>query len=174
MGNHCPAASTNQRALEYTPRPVFLFVFRKSVANYRKVNTLSGIDAAYIAGLIDGEGTVSLLRKHKQDNRQVVVSISNTDCPLINYLLEAIGAGKATGKRTYSERHTPSFTYAITNRHALDLLRQVAPYLRTYKARRTELLLADYIRLTPRNGRYSLAGALERAAFIEAFFAIEP
>ncbi|UHD16982.1 LAGLIDADG family homing endonuclease [Thiocapsa bogorovii] len=99
------------------------------MANYGKVNTLSGIDSAYIAGLIDGEGTVSLLRKHKQDNRQVVVSISNTDRPLINYLLEAIGAGKATSKRTYSERHTPSFMYAITNRHALDLLRQVAPHL---------------------------------------------
>jgi hypothetical protein len=149
-------------------------VFGKSVASYRKVNPLSDIDAAYIAGLIDGEGTVSLLRKHKKDNRQVVVSISNTDRPLINYLLEAIGAGKATGKRTYSDGHTPSFTYAITNRHALDLLRQVAPHLRTYKARRTELLLADYIRLTPRNGRYSPSGALERNAFIEAFFAIEP
>ena len=106
------------------------------MANYRTVKDLSAVDAAYIAGVIDGEGTVSLLRKHRQDSRQVVVSVSNTERPLLDYLIEAIGAGKVTGKRVYADRHTPSFTYAITNRQALDLLRQVVPYLRTYKAQR--------------------------------------
>jgi len=97
------------------------------MATYRTVKELSPVDAAYIAGLIDGEGTVSLLRKHRQDSRQVVVSVSNTERPLLDYLIEAIGAGKVTGKRVYADRHTPSFTYAITNRQALDLLRQVVP-----------------------------------------------
>jgi len=143
------------------------------VANYRTVKDLSAVDAAYIAGVIDGEGTVSLLRKHRQDSRQVVVSISNTERPLLDYLIEAIGAGKVTGKRVYADRHTPSFTYAITNRQALDLLRQVVPYLRTYKAQRASLLLSDYLRLTPRNGKYSAAQAADRDAFIAAFFAIE-
>jgi len=144
------------------------------MTDYREVNQLSAVDAAYIAGLIDGEGSVSLLRKHKQDNRQLVVSVSNTERPLLEYLLTAIGAGKITGKRTYSERHTPSFAYAVTNRHALEVLRQVAPYLRTYKAERTAMLLSDYVRLTPRNGKYTAAQAAERDAFIASFFAIDP
>jgi hypothetical protein len=80
------------------------------MATYRTVKELSPVDAAYIAGLIDGEGTVSLLRKHRQDSRQVVVSVSNTERPLLDYLIEAIGAGKVTGKRVYADRHTPSLT----------------------------------------------------------------
>ena len=144
------------------------------MADYREVKELSTVDAAYIAGLIDGEGTVSLLRKHKQDNRQLVVSVSNTERPVLDYLLATIGAGKITGKRTYAVQHTPSFTYAITNRQALELLRQVASFLRTYKAQRADMLLAHYVRLTPRNGKYSAAGAAERDAFISAFFMIEP
>lgn len=34
------------------------------MASYRKVKILSREDAAYIAGLIDGEGTLSLSRRH--------------------------------------------------------------------------------------------------------------
>lgn len=40
--------------------------------------------AAYIAGLIDGEGTLTLSRRHRNENRHLVVSVSNTDRPLPN------------------------------------------------------------------------------------------
>ena len=43
------------------------------------VQTLSLQDAAYLAGLIDGEGTVTLTRKHRNENRQLAGSISNTE-----------------------------------------------------------------------------------------------
>ena len=49
------------------------------MAEYKRTNKLSSIDAAYIAGLIDGEGTISLSRRHRNDNRQLVVSISNIE-----------------------------------------------------------------------------------------------
>lgn len=42
---------------------------------------LLGTDAAYIAGLIDGEGTVTLTRKHRNENRQLCVSISAPASP---------------------------------------------------------------------------------------------
>lgn len=122
---------------------------------YKEVKLLDQTDAAYIAGLIDGEGTVTLSRRHRNENRQLVVSISNTDRPLLDYVLSTIGAGKITGKRTSQSHHTPSFTYAISNRQALALLNQTFPYLKTYKAKRSDIILRDYIRLTPRNGHYS-------------------
>ena len=37
--------------------------------------------AAYIAGLIDGEGTITLTRLHAHENRRLVVSIANTEIP---------------------------------------------------------------------------------------------
>jgi len=70
-------------------------------------------------------------------------------------LLSTVGAGKITGKRTSQSHHTPGFTYTISNRQALALLNQTIPYLKTYKAKRSNLILRDYIRLTPRNGKYS-------------------
>ena len=85
---------------------------------------LDQTDAAYIAGLIDGEGTVTLSRRHLNENRQLVVSISITDRPLLEYVLNSVGAGKITNKKTY-------------------------------KAKCSEIILRDHIRLIPRNGHYS-------------------
>ena len=138
-----------------------------------KINRLRTEQAAYLAGLIDGEGTVTLTRMHPRENRRLVVSISNNDIALLLFVKTTIGAGKITTKRTYSERHAPSFTYQTSSRQALDLLRQVAPFLKTYKAKRARLALADYLRLTPRNGRYTPVLAASRRAFEHQILAIK-
>ncbi|WP_289281809.1 MULTISPECIES: LAGLIDADG family homing endonuclease [unclassified Methylophaga] len=65
---------------------------------YKVTAELSAIDAAYIAGLIDGEGTVTLCRKHKNENRQLAVTISNTERELLDYVLARVVAGKITKK----------------------------------------------------------------------------
>jgi len=53
------------------------------MAKYRKVKKLSPEEAAYLAGLIDGEGTIALTRKHRGKHRQLMVSISGTEQPLL-------------------------------------------------------------------------------------------
>jgi len=144
------------------------------MANYKKTLKLNHTDAAYIAGIIDGEGTISLSRKHKSDNRQLVISISNTERQLLDYVIQIVGAGKLTNKKTSKDMHTPSFTYSITNRQALDLLEQIKPYLKTYKFSRAELVLSGYIRLTPRNGKFNDNILIEREDFINKFFRLSP
>jgi len=139
---------------------------------YRQVHKLSHEEAAYIAGIIDGEGTISLSRRHRADNRQFVVSISSIEPQLLEYIRRTIGAGRITNKRTYRTNHTPSVTYVINNRQALALLEQVTPYLRTYKVLRAQLVLRDYLRLTPRNGKYTIIQLREREAFVEQFLRI--
>ena len=134
-----------------------------------RVRTLSREDAAYIAGLIDGEGSVSLARKHAGESRQLVVTISNTERSILDYVLHAVGCGKITRKRTSRTHHRPGLTYAITNRQALALLAQVHAYLRSYKRHRSSLVLSRYLALTPRNGRYSAELASARANFEEEF-----
>ena len=54
--------------------------------SYRQIKQLSKTDAAYIAGLIDGEGTVTLTRKHKNENRQLCVSIASTEIELLDFV----------------------------------------------------------------------------------------
>lgn len=144
------------------------------MAKYRKVRKLSPEEAAYLAGLIDGEGTIALTRKHRGEYRQLMVSISSTEQPLLKYVKKVIGAGRITNKCTYQSNHTPSVTYAISNRQALDVLAQVSPYLKTYKAKRAELILRSYVRLTPRNGKYTQALLKERDIFIDKFLHLNP
>jgi hypothetical protein len=50
--------------------------------------------------------------------------------------------------------------------------REVAPFLRTYKTHRANLLLQEYVRLTPRNGRYTPEQGAARDDFESRFFAI--
>ena len=140
----------------------------------RAVNRLAATDAAYIAGIIDGEGTISLTRRHPNENRQLEISISNTHIPLLKYVKACVGAGRITKKRTYQDNHTKSATYAISNRQALGLLEQVHGYLRTYKSKRAELILQNYLKLTPRNGRYTPELEKMRSDFIESFLRKNP
>jgi hypothetical protein len=102
-----------------------------------------------------------------------MVSISNNDVSLLKLVKQIVGACKITTKKTYSERHARSFAYQISSRQALELLRQVAPCLKTYKAERARLALNDYLRLTPRNGRYRPAVAASRREFELRLLAIK-
>jgi hypothetical protein len=140
----------------------------------RGVNELSPVSAAYIAGIIDGEGTVTLPRLHANENRRLVVSIANMEIALLRFVHGEIGAGKVTRKRTTSNRHTPSFCYSVTSRQALELLRQVSPFLQSYKRQRAELAPAGYEAMTPRNGKYTAAQLAARKRFEEIFLATTP
>jgi LAGLIDADG-like domain len=130
--------------------------------------------AAYIAGLIDGEGTITLTRLHSNENRRLVVSIANTERQLLQFVLDHVGAGKITRKRTTSERHTPSYCYVVSSGQALALLTKAFPHLQTYKRRRAELALKHYKALTPRNGKYTSELLSLRQDFEHTFLSIRP
>ena len=123
------------------------------MAHYRKAKQLSSVTAAYLAGLVDGEGTVTLTRLHRSENRRLVLSISNNELAILNFVAIAAVVGRITTKRTYHARHKPSFTYQVSSRQALELLEQIAPYLKSYKSKRADLALREYVALTPRNGK---------------------
>ena len=136
----------------------------------QSIKQLSASEAAYVAGIIDGEGTVTLTRTHRGENRRPVVSISSTELPLLLYVRDVIGAGRITSKARTRAHHSPSFAYCVSSRQALALLQQVSRYLRTYKSERAQLLLEEYLRVTPRNGRYTPQQRQERQAFETRFF----
>lgn len=134
------------------------------------VRLLADVDAAYIAGIVDGEGTITLSRLHRNEQRRIVVSVSNNEQGLLEYIQRVVGAGRISNKRTYGEKHAPSFHYQISSRQALDLLRQITPYLHTYKAVRARLALDNYLAVTPRNGKYTPELLALRDAFEREFF----
>ncbi len=139
---------------------------------YQTVKKLAPRDVGYLAGLIDGEGTVTLSRRNLNKHRALVITISSTEMSILKYVQKIIGVGKITNKRIAKANHTPSFTYQVANRQALDILKQTAVFLRSYKRDRAGLAVQDYIRVTPRNGLYSAAQLQERNKFIDRFLAI--
>lgn len=93
---------------------------------------------------------------------------------MLEFVHASVGAGCITSKRTYSDRHTQSFAYKVTNRQALDLLSQIAPYLKTYRRVRAQMVLERYVALTPRNGKYPPNLVRMRDEFEREFHAIGP
>jgi hypothetical protein len=140
---------------------------------YKVVHKLEPVNAAYIAGLVDGEGTITLVVKQKNAQRHLALTISNTEFDLLKNVLRVVGAGKLTSKVAYSTKHAIGYTYAIYNQQALTLLSQINPYLRSYKKKRAKLILSRYLVLTPRNGKYNKTMLKKRAEFIEKFFSIK-
>jgi len=89
---------------------------RLNMNTYKKLQNMSAPDIAYIAGLIDGEGTVTLTRKHKNENRQLCISISSTEISLLEFVLSVTGVGKITNKQASKSHHAHSYAYAVYNR----------------------------------------------------------
>lgn len=140
----------------------------------KKIKKLKPEEAAYIAAIIDGEGSVTLLRIHSNEYRQLVISISNCDKKMLEWILKKIGLGKILPKKIYNKNHTPTFTYRIVAREALELLKQVTPYLLTYKKQRAQMAIKDLKRLTIRNGKYSQEMLKEKREFVEKFLSLNP
>ena len=144
------------------------------MAKYKSTAKLSESEAAYLAGLIDADGTITLCRKHKNENRQLAVSISNTDRQLLEFVRNSVSSGNITSKRTTKSNHTPSYTYAVYNRQAFSLLEQITKYLKTYKLKRARLILDKYQEVTPRNGKYTPEMKENRERFISTFLETKP
>ena len=138
----------------------------------KKIKILTPTQAAYVAALIDGEGTVTLTRHNRTEYRRLQVGISNTDLDLLKWVKNLVNVGQIILKRTRNKKHAISYTYRVCNQLAISFLIQISPYLKTYKQKRTKLVLKNYTKLTPRNGKYSPKLLAQKRKFIKAFFAI--
>jgi hypothetical protein len=130
---------------------------------------LGGTEAAYAAGILDGEGSIILTRLRKKRWASPVVSIASTDRELLEWFRSRCG-GTIVRKRTYQPQHSESFDWKLTDRQALEFLRLVRPFMVVRrKIARCDLLLSDYLACTPRNGRYSPEMANRKRELIERF-----
>jgi hypothetical protein len=82
--------------------------------------------------------------------------------------------GKITNKTRSKPHHSHSYAYGVYNRQALQVLQQIFPYLLSYKSARCALVLSDYLKVTPRNGKYSSQLMAERQKFENKFLNIKP
>ncbi|MBT2727462.1 LAGLIDADG family homing endonuclease [Bacillus sp. ISL-75] len=131
-------------------------------------------EAAYFAGIIDGEGSITLTRMHENENRRPCITVASTDKELLVYL-RSLTEGTINSKKNYNpERHKDSYTLTIKKKDSVvTLLKKISPYLRVDKKRKRALwILENYDKVTPRNGKYNSLLLTKKIAFEDNFFRI--
>ncbi|MEQ8153662.1 MAG: hypothetical protein ABRQ25_02030 [Clostridiaceae bacterium] len=118
---------------------------------------MTGEEKAYIAGIIDGEGSIMLIKFHENQLPSPCISIASTSLELLEWIKDKTSVGIIKGKKNYNtSRHKNSFSYIVKHNDAIALLKLIVPYLVIHnKKERALMIINEYKNLTPRNGRYS-------------------
>lgn len=91
---------------------------------------LSPTDAAYIAGLIDGEGSIMLVTRNHGVSCHLRVTVSSTHEGVLRWLAVVTNVGKVYRLNLGTARHKPSLAWRAHGDGALTLLTQIAPYIK--------------------------------------------
>lgn len=114
-------------------------------------------EKAYIAGIIDGEGSIMLIRNNYNKFPSPCISISSTTLELLEWIKNTTHVGKIIKKKIYKEYHKDSYSFVVTYNDAINLMSEIYPFLViNSKRQRAKLIIDNYKKLTPRNGRYTL------------------
>ena len=112
------------------------------------------VEKAYIAGIIDGEGTVSLIKHHRNETPAPLVSVANNKLELLQWIKKRVG-GTIINKRKNKPYHDNSYAWSLRFDSALNFLKLIKKYL-ILKLPQTELILKNYKAVTKRSGKYTL------------------
>ena len=115
------------------------------------------VQIAYLAGIIDGEGSIMLSKYHHSEFPCPCISISSTDLELLEWIRDKIGAGRINRKKNYNiDKHKTSYTYAVYYDTAIDVMSKIEPYLVIVKKKlRAKFITENYKKITIRNGKYN-------------------
>lgn len=130
--------------------------------------------ASYIAGVIDGEGSITLTKMHENEHRRPCITIASTDIELLIYI-QSLTGGIINNKKNYNpDKHKNSYTLYIKKKSdVFNTLNNIKPFLRINKKRmRATWILENYDIVTPRNGKYSPELLQRKILFEEYFFKI--
>ena len=100
-------------------------------------------DIAYVAGILDGEGCLSLCPNgHQQPDKFCEqIRVSNTDKKLIDWLLKTFGGKHLKRSNSLKGKEKPVYNWALYGEKATSFLLIVAPYLKLKKERADILII---------------------------------
>ena len=113
--------------------------------NRKEVNV---VDAAYIAGLFDGEGSVDFARrKEKRGNVQsILMRIEMTDEDVLKWVHETLGVGTVRKRNRSPSRKAhwkDAWVYSIRFRDALHVCKLIWPHIKV-KLNKIEQIIDHY------------------------------
>lgn len=111
---------------------------------------------AYTAGIIDGEGSICIVKFHRNRNRgyyfQLGVSVGNTNEYLMQWLKMHFGGYFAPLSRELKDTQKQVWQWMVTGNKAAEFLVLVLPYLQLKKS---QAELAIKFQKNRKRGRYS-------------------
>lgn len=116
-------------------------------ARYVNRRKLSAVDAAYLAGVVDGEGTLSVWKERRPGNAggfrfKITFTISQANLQYLDDLRRMAGNGsiRSSGPRD-RPNHKPCFKLQFLTNETRWVLPQIMPYLRL-KQKQAEAVMA--------------------------------
>jgi hypothetical protein len=114
---------------------------------------LTEVEKAYLAGIVDGEGTVTLMKHHPNETPIPYVSVANNNLGLIKWIKSLVG-GTICHRTKRMPHHNESYVWNARHDRALRVLNEIKPYL-FIKKEQAELITAKYKLVTSRSGKYT-------------------
>lgn len=129
------------------------------------------VNLGWVAGIIDGEGSVELGKRTMW--RRPEVSVASTDKEMID-LLKILCGGSVSGRSVRKAGWKRSWVWSISSDRALNLLAKIEPLMMCPKKKdRTRLLVYGYKAVTSRNGYYTEQQQQRKQEFERIFFELE-
>lgn len=104
-----------------------------AVSNRNNVSRLTIPQAAYIAGLVDGEGSIVVSdRRHKRPTSthpSVFLSVAGTYQPMHDWLRQTTGVGSVTRHARSPYGTKPCFSWRVCSSTAVRIMKQIEPYM---------------------------------------------
>jgi len=123
----------NSRSTRF--RPAVTGNWRINRQRVRKIQGMTEVEAAYLAGIIDGEGTLTLAHRKRNEmsgweSIEPHISITNTDINLMQHLSNLLGVPFYATKGKRSRKWKPSFVISVSAFVEIEaLLTRLLPYL---------------------------------------------
>ena len=128
----------------------------------RKEYTVSQI--AYLSGIIDGEGSIyignfSCNKKTKVPYYQTNIQVTNTDKPLIDWLIQTFGGltSKRTAKQHTSNSRKQAYMWTASGDRVTHLCELILPYL-IVKTKQCEIMIKMRATFTPNHCKVGKQG----------------
>ena len=90
-------------------------------------------DLSYLAGFFDGEGSIYIITNYKRNQHSLVVSITNTDMKILNWIKDFFGGNIAKTLFIKEKNNKPCGRIRFYSQNALFFLKQIEPFLKIKK-----------------------------------------
>lgn len=133
--------------------------------------TTDPIQLAYAAGIIDGEGCVTIYKLGGGRSYGLMIRVSMTNLPVVQWLAKALSGLVGTKSRWGKDYYLPQYRWEAVGDHAYAVLSAIRPYV-VGKQEQVDLGLKFYERLhaAPRGGYKMTQHTSETLAFCEVAY----